>query len=189
MTKKIDPKRIIVGTGRTVCDYWAWAFSDVLGNTERGVLAEYLVALALGIDRTPRQNWLPYDLLYEDKIRIEIKSSAYVQSWHQDSLSKIIFGISKTRSWDPENNSLSEHLSRESDIYVFSLYKEKEKDKANTLDVTMWEFHVLSTEIINDCLGAQKTIGLSSLKKYCQPVAFDKLKDSIDKIIQNKNGE
>ena len=35
--------------GSTVGDYWQWACSDLLMNTERGVLAEYLVALALGV--------------------------------------------------------------------------------------------------------------------------------------------
>ncbi len=186
MTEKLDPKRNIAGTDRTVCDYWTWAFSDVLGNTERGVLAEYLVALALGIDHAPRQNWLPYDLLYKEKVekvRVEVKSSAYVQNWHQEGLSKIIFGISKTRSWEPDSNTLSEHLTRESDIYVFCLYTEKNRLKANTLDADMWEFYVLPTKIINDELGDQKTIGLSTLKKYCQPVSFYDLKDSIDRIL------
>ena len=29
-------------------DFWRWAFSDLRDNTQRGVLAEFLVALALG---------------------------------------------------------------------------------------------------------------------------------------------
>ena len=29
-------------------DFWAWAFSDLVSNTERGKLAEYLVAKAMG---------------------------------------------------------------------------------------------------------------------------------------------
>ncbi len=81
---------------------------------------------------------------------------------------------------------MSEHETRESDIYVFCLYTEKDKLKANTLDADMWEFYVLPTKIINDDLGDQKTIGLSSLKKYCQPVSFYGLKDSIDKAIQSE---
>lgn len=27
----------------TVSDFWSWAYSDLLNNTSRGVLAEYLV--------------------------------------------------------------------------------------------------------------------------------------------------
>jgi hypothetical protein len=30
----------------TVLDYWLWAFSDLWGNTERGQLAEFVVARA-----------------------------------------------------------------------------------------------------------------------------------------------
>ena len=31
----------------TMLDYLVWAFSDLVGNTERGVLAEHLVARAI----------------------------------------------------------------------------------------------------------------------------------------------
>ena len=31
---------------RTILDYWQWGFSDIVGNTERGILAEYIVAMA-----------------------------------------------------------------------------------------------------------------------------------------------
>ena len=30
-------------TGITVSDFWRWAYSDLLGNTSRGVVAEFLV--------------------------------------------------------------------------------------------------------------------------------------------------
>ncbi len=30
-----------------LCDYWKWSSSDLLSNTLRGVLAEYLVVTAL----------------------------------------------------------------------------------------------------------------------------------------------
>jgi len=33
----------------TLRDFWAWAYSDLIGNTERGRLAEFIVAMALGI--------------------------------------------------------------------------------------------------------------------------------------------
>jgi hypothetical protein len=58
MNQKLNPTTIISGTnGKTILDYWSWAYSDIMGNTERGVFAEYLIATALGIDNTPRQNW------------------------------------------------------------------------------------------------------------------------------------
>ena len=48
--RPIDPAEKFVtaddsGLSETsILDYWGWAFSDLVGNTERGVLAEYLVA-------------------------------------------------------------------------------------------------------------------------------------------------
>jgi hypothetical protein len=34
-------------TGRTVQDFWAWGFSDILTNISRAVFAEWLVGSAL----------------------------------------------------------------------------------------------------------------------------------------------
>ena len=34
-------------TGLSVVDFWSWAYSDLLNNTDRGVLAEYIVYSAL----------------------------------------------------------------------------------------------------------------------------------------------
>ncbi len=32
----------------TIKDFWQWAYSDLVGNTDRGTLAEYIVAKAIG---------------------------------------------------------------------------------------------------------------------------------------------
>ena len=31
-----------------ILDYWSWAYSDIVGNTNRGALAEFIVARAIG---------------------------------------------------------------------------------------------------------------------------------------------
>ena len=49
-------------------DFWRWQSSDLLNNTLRGVLAEYIVAKALGIKTNgPRVDWEPYDLLFRGR--------------------------------------------------------------------------------------------------------------------------
>lgn len=61
--------------GILLSDFWAWNSSDLLNNTLRGALAEFLVASAIGIDTSEaRQDWTPYDLLSPSgrKIRIVI---------------------------------------------------------------------------------------------------------------------
>ena len=47
---RLDPDTPIPGVagGRTVGDFWAWAFSNILTNNLRGIFAEYLVGTALG---------------------------------------------------------------------------------------------------------------------------------------------
>lgn len=35
------------GAGISVSDFWSWAYSDLLNNTYRGVLAEFLVFSSL----------------------------------------------------------------------------------------------------------------------------------------------
>ena len=70
-----------------------WSASDLLGNTERGRLAEYIVATAVGVAGGVRSGWEPYDVETLLGTRVEVKASAYVQTWGQKTLSKIIFGI------------------------------------------------------------------------------------------------
>ena len=48
---------------RTLKDFWAWAFSDLVSNTERGKLAEYIVATAMGCDGGTSPTWGSFDLL------------------------------------------------------------------------------------------------------------------------------
>ena len=86
----------------TVKDFWSWSSSDLINNTLRGSLAEYIVALALNIDTnsTPREDWSAYDLLYKN-VRLEVKASGYLQAWNVGKVSNIIFNIRPTRTWDP----------------------------------------------------------------------------------------
>jgi len=72
--------------------FWQWSSSDVLSNSLRGVLAEYIVATALGCNTGVRTQWDAYDIKTESGIRIEVKSAAYLQSWSQkSSLSNQLF--------------------------------------------------------------------------------------------------
>ena len=53
--------------GFDLLDLWRWSTSDLVTNTTLGVLAEYIVARALGIGTDGvRQAWRTFDLLAED---------------------------------------------------------------------------------------------------------------------------
>ena len=55
-------------------DYWRWSSSNLLDNTERGVLAEFLVANALGLTDKPRVEWGSHDLKTPAGTKIKVKS-------------------------------------------------------------------------------------------------------------------
>ncbi|AUD04054.1 hypothetical protein [Spirosoma pollinicola] len=84
----------------TLLDFWRWSSSDLVNNTLRGKLAEYLVTQALGIASSLRTEWDSFDLMTSTGLQIEVKSAAYLQSWYHKKLSSISFGIRPTLGWD-----------------------------------------------------------------------------------------
>lgn len=153
----------------------------MLGNALRGVLAEFIVASAIDVLEKPRKEWDAYDLVTKEGLKIEIKSSSYLQSWGQDKLSKIIFGIQPTIVWE-DMNKQSQKPQRQADIYVFCVLSHKDKDTVNPLNLDQWDFYILDTGILNAKTPKQKTITLSSLLKL-EPVKikYDGLKNEISK--------
>ncbi len=56
--------------GPTVADFWGWSRSGLLDNTERGVLADFIVATALGIPTEGvREASAAWDLTTPDGVR------------------------------------------------------------------------------------------------------------------------
>lgn len=172
MQKTGDEQISFRGAGTGVClrDFWGWAYSDLLENTLRGTYAEFIVAAALGIDTSDvRVNWEPWDLT-ADGIHIEVKSSSYLQSWEQTRPSDIKFSIRPASQWSAENGFSGERR-RQSDVYVFCLFTEKDADKADPLNLDSWEFYVISTKRLDEQCGDQKTIGLKSLLRLKPEIA------------------
>lgn len=145
-------------------EFWAWAYGDFLSNAQRGVLAEYIVATALGCTHRPRVEWDAFDLQTDDGIKVEVKSAAYLQSWEQKGYSVIRFDIAPKQGWDSSTNTNAVEALRSADVYVFCVFATKEKESANPLELTQWFFLVCSTEILNEKFGAQKSVGLSQLE-------------------------
>jgi len=145
--------------------FWQWSSSDLVGNTLRGMLAEYIIASAVGSTKGTRTEWDAFDIETPDKIKIEVKSSAYIQSWSQPKLSAISFGIQPTLGWDSKSNTYSKDRVRQSNIYVFCLLAHKDKDTIDPLNLDQWVFYIITTKTLNKAVGNQKTISLSSLEK------------------------
>lgn len=126
--------------------FWQWSSSEVLGNTLRGILAEYIVSMDLDCETDIRVEWDAYDLLSPEGIKVEVKSASYLQSWTQEKLSKISFGIQPTYGWDITINAPGKELKRQSDVYVFCVLAHKDKSTVDPLNLGQWEFYVVSTK-------------------------------------------
>jgi hypothetical protein len=145
--------------------FWQWSASDIVGNAMRGIFAEYIVASALDKISGSRTEWDAYDIESKEGIKIEVKSSAYIQSWTQKKLSRIQFDIRPTQGFDSKKNSYSSQLTRQSDVYVFCVLEETNQEAIDPLNLDQWSFYVLGTNELNQAVGQQKSISLGRLKE------------------------
>jgi hypothetical protein len=162
--------------------FWQWSASDLASNALRGIVAEFLVAQALGVANGRRVEWEAYDLCSASGATIEVKSAAYLQTWFQRTLSAINFSVAPARRWDPETNTSAEEVRRQADIYVFALLDHTDKLTLDPMNVAQWTRYVLRTSVLNQHLPlSQKRIGLSSLQKL-GPVqcTFAQLREAVD---------
>lgn len=186
-----------------IADYWQWAYSDMLRNTQRGVFAEFIVKAALDLggiftNNNIRSNFEPFDLVGPNitnrrtpprlenssfPCRIEVKSAAYIQSWnpHPGSTPRITFSIAKAKVPDETGDYRPDApMQRNSDLYVFTVYTAKERGR-NILDMNLWEFYVAKTTALDEKYGDQKTVSLTSLKNDLSltPLSFGELCQAI----------
>lgn len=153
--------------GFDLLDFWQWCSSDLTNNVMRGIVAEYLVARALGVAAGTRIEWDPYDLVTSRGVKVEVKSAAYVQSWEQAKYSDISFSVAPTSAWDYTADTRESARKRQADVYVFALLHHKHKPTLNPLDLEHWTFYILSTATLDKEVGpTQGSITLSRLRSF-----------------------
>lgn len=150
---------------RTISDFWQWAYSDLMQNVERAVLAEYIVAALIGVDNKLRVPWLAYDLKLPNGKTVEVKTMSKLQAWYQRRLSSPRVVIKPTRKWDPKTGVMEKEPKLHSDLYVICFFKADSHDTADPLNLNQWEFFVFTREDIKKLLMDRKSISLKLLKK------------------------
>ena len=168
--------------GYKLLDFWRWSVSDIVSNAARGRFAEFIVGTALGfkLDNI-RNEWDAYDLKTKEGIKIEVKSSAYIQSWNQKDYSPISFSIKPARYWDAATNIQDNKPIRHADLYVFCLLKHKDQDTIDPLKMEQWDFYVLPTYRLDNYKRSQSSITINSLKKLTEAKKFIELEEEIIK--------
>lgn len=167
--------------GVTVLDFWRWSVSDLVSNTTRGILAEFIIAHALDIPFDQiRDEWGAYDLrIPDDDIKIQVKSAAYVQSWYQSKPSKISFLVRKTLAWNPDTNRQELEARRHAEVYVFALLAHNDQTTIDPLNVDQWKFFVLPTTTLEARTRSQHSITLRTLERLSVAVTYQDLKKKI----------
>ncbi|QEY31528.1 hypothetical protein EVJ50_03940 [Synechococcus sp. RSCCF101] len=172
--------------GGTLLDFWRWSGGNLLDNTQRGLLAEFLVTKALGGAHSAREEWAAVDVVCPDGTKVEVKSSAFLQSWPQRQPSRPSFGIAPTRAWDSATGKYEAVTKRQADVYVFALLAHKTFATVVPTDLSQWEFYVVRT----GDLPQQKTIGLRPLQAIAgAPVAYENLAEAVRKAAMRADPE
>ena len=174
-------------TQYSLLDFWRWSVSDILSNATRGRFAEFIVGTTVGLDpENLRDEWDAYDLKTADGIKIEVKSAAYIQSWHQNNFSSISFSIKPARYWDSETNMQRGEAKRQADIYVFCHLKHKDQNTIDPLKMEQWDFYILPTYQLDSYERSQSSITLNSLQKLTDPRKYTELKFEIIKAYEDQ---
>ena len=165
------------GLDATVKDLWAFCMSDLKMNNVRGYLAEFIVSEAVGATGK-RIEWDAYDVLSPSGVRIEVKSSAYMQAWDQRRPSKIVFTGLTGRTWSPQQGE-SPESTYNADVFVFCVQTAITHEAYDPLDINQWEFYVLSRESV--VATTYKSLSLPALLRLTGgPIAYDELAVAIE---------
>ena len=118
--------------------------------------------------------------------RIEVKTSAYVQSWDQKGDTSLRFSIRPTKAWSDESGRANERL-RHCDMYIFCVLAEKCRDAVDPLVLDQWEFYPVLTKDIDRMLQNQQTAALGTLVRLCpEPFDFCSLRDAVIWLFSNR---
>jgi hypothetical protein len=98
-------------------------------------------------------------------------------------LSTIRYDFGKAVPWDGHTGKSQGERTRCSDLYVFCLYPEKEKQKANVLDVPACDFYAVSTTTLNKEFGEARSLSLAAVRRMAMLCKFDELRATVDRIV------
>jgi len=118
----------------SVLEFWSWALSDLQDNANRGVLAEFIVAKGIGAEIAVRGSWDDFDLVAPGGVSVEVKASAFLQTWNQRPKTPPSFANLKVKT---------EPFFRAS-IYIFALQTARSPQQFDPLDLVQWQFWVAS---------------------------------------------
>ena len=162
----------------------------LINNVYRGDYVEGLILSALGKQWKPIGEWGGWDLERDDGIRLEVKQSAALQSWHTAASagkpSPSSFDIAPRGGYSTDAGVWREvdPPVRSADIYIFALDPEKAPDIADHRRADQWEFYVVRESKLPPKPQKTKTQkrSISTVKKLAAAVTYDELAAKVTEL-------
>jgi hypothetical protein len=130
----------------------------------------------------PDMRQVVQQLIGETGVKVEVKSSAYLQSWRQRRLSRITFSGLMGRAYSDETNELAADPSLRADVYVFALYTCQDPTHYDVLDLDSWEFYMVPATTLREA-GSPGSVTKVFLDRLAVPaVGFSALRQTINRL-------
>jgi hypothetical protein len=172
--------------GQALRDFWRWSASDLVSAATRDLVAEYIVACALGLGDGVRREHRACDILLAG-LKIEVESAAGLPSSLRQEAAPIRLPIRPTRAWD---TAPAVDLKRRANIYVFCLLRAPDGSTLDPLDVAQWSFYVVPSSVLDAKFPLGKSIGLASLEALgVVPMSYEELSAGIRKYVPAAAGK
>jgi len=151
--------------------------SRLIENSYRGLVAEIIVASALGPEwKICSGGWSGWDLEHVGGCRIEVKQSAARQTWAAPTKpSATTFSIAEKTGYYEDGIKWIPKAGRPAHIYVFA-YHPIMDDGADHRDASQWQFYVLAA----NRLPATKSIPLTKLTTISEAMPWARLRHAVE---------
>lgn len=192
-----------VAPSATLVDFWQWAFSDFCDDDIKGIFAEWMVRILLGLPTTPtrRVSWADSDIILAAGTRIEVKATSVWQSWklvNEDGSRK---PTPSPRHVEPARMRFaglcartavsvpgSEEQARfKSDFYVFCFQRETDPAAWDAWNLDQWEFYVMSRQELVE-LKVRNSISLATLRRVRAPMSAAQFQAFADSWLRGRFG-
>jgi hypothetical protein len=119
-----------------------------------------------------------------DGTKVEVKSSGYLQSWNQRSLSQITFRGLTGFTWD-DKKGWGDQREVRADVFVFAIQTCRDPDVYDFLDLGQWEFWIVAGDDVRRY--GTRSVGMGFLREHApEPVAYDELAATVRAIGRGK---
>lgn len=201
MTRRLNgPEDRVSGDGvelpdASLLEFWRWAFSDLCDDDVKGIFAEWLVIKLLNIPHARRVSWANSDVMAVEGVTIEVKSSAFWQSWKlvderglervepaKPACEESNVRFSGLRARDAVTVSQrSDPKDLKADVYVFAFQHEHVPARWNAMDLSQWEFYACTRTTLASMAG--DSVRLTQLRSHMGTTLAADLAERVRELI------